>query len=43
MINSDKTKGGKLKVVFNKNKKDKFSDIYLIRSPQEVFRGKINL
>ena len=24
-------------------KKDKFSDIYLIGSPQEVFTGKINL
>ncbi|MEE3112969.1 MAG: diaminopimelate epimerase, partial [Bacteroidota bacterium] len=43
VINSIKTKGGKLKVIFNKNKKDKFSDIYLIGSPQEVFRGKINL
>lgn len=43
VINSVKTKGGKLKVVFNKNKKDKFSDIYLIGYPQEVFRGKINL
>jgi len=43
VINSIKTKGGKLKVIFNKNKKDKFSDIYLIGSPQEVFTGKINL
>ena len=43
VINSVKTKGGKLKVIFNKYKKDKFSDIYLIGSPQEVFTGKINL
>jgi hypothetical protein len=42
VINSVKTKGGKLKVIFNKNKKDKFTDIYLIGSPQEVFSGKIN-
>ena len=42
-INKVITRGGKLNVLFNRVNNYKFTDIYLIGNPKEVFKGEITL
>ena len=37
------TKGGELKVIFQKNRLNEFSNVYLIGNPFLEYEGKINL
>ena len=42
-INKVITRGGKLNVLFNRVTDYKFTDIYLIGNPKEVFKGEITI